>query len=320
MTTTASISISQKLPTYNQKIISLDKIVKLHKVPEYLTPSSFPHPIVIEFEEEKNIYYILDGDKIYKDAIKNHRSKITCLVDTEPAKTRAELYMKRMDVRMRSASTGMSYVEIAWNIFAGCAEIRKSGVKFIERTHGGDRKSINVNKDVKGLTQLLSIRWDKAPSTINSAINHIEYLSDSSLKKLIKKKAGKNFFENIRANKTALIKKLKHDGLSQAVIKKTVSDKVSEWHNEYVTNKTIDSVPVKVKKSGSMKTKTLTALTSSISDISSKKSWATIRCNDIIELSNSLLKSLTDKQSVKDAEIIRDRAIDIRDRTNKKFR
>lgn len=222
-----------RFQTTQQEIVELpiDSIQSHTLIPDYRDPTESTLPIVVQTPEG---YYCIDGWNLIEQTKAAGQSAIRCHIFHIQEHSETELAIRKVAIRTKPQGGTGSYAELVRNtyfLFKCLMDEMENPIVF---SHGGPRRGENFTSNKEDdLREVLSERLGKDRNTINDYLNFGRYITDEVMDTLVTQNTPKAFFEKARSNKRRLVTNLESDGLAQENIAMEVSNKMSEWFNEY---------------------------------------------------------------------------------------
>ena len=275
--------------------VEISKLRHFELIPDYIMSTSADNPIVVKTEKG---FFCIDGWNLVEVAKKNGIDSIMADIDLMKEHSDNELCLRKIVARTKSRPSTLggkaTYMELCRNTRDMFVKLLKSNEDLRVFSHGGNRLldfCSNPKLDVK---YILSLRQGKDKNTINDHLRHSLYLLPEIIQFFNEKKVKKDFFNKVQGKKDDVIVRMKEDGRSYEEIAKQVSEMMQAEYDMYIKE-------IEDKKKGlNAELKNISTDSSgSVVDIDSKKQ---LLRDVILEVSERLSKSVSDRASIKDIE------------------
>ena len=221
--------------------LAIDLIEPFPLIPDYRDPTESNHPVIIKSPAACRC---VDGWNLIEGAKAAGNSSIRCHVFEMVNHSDTEFAIRKVSVRTKPLGGPCSYAETLRNTRLLVQIIMAGRDDLVVFSHGGSRRGGNFTSNREDdLREILVERLGKSRTTINTYLNQSEYLNDAVFDALITADVGKIFFDKCRVIKRDLIKNLKSDGIEDIQVTATVSEKMLEWHVEFLRTGNINSNP-----------------------------------------------------------------------------
>jgi len=218
----------QKMDSTRLAEIPVDKIRHFDVVPDYLTPSSAPYPVLVC---NNGAYECIERWDEVEKAKEEGQERIQARIIDPAIQSEMEVALRKATSRVKTEGGEATYPELVKVTKHVLAYLMQENESLVVYSHGGNRKGgFDGNLENDAFT-LLADRMGKARDTVRKYAEHGKYISDEILDELARStetKIGKAFFTGILQIKSDLADQLKAEGLDEDDITLQISMLVLE--------------------------------------------------------------------------------------------
>ena len=217
------------------KKLKLSEIIHFTKIQDYYLPTDADHPIVVKTSMG---YHCVDGWNLIEKAMGKGKDSIIADIEEIGDHSDDELILRKAASRTKTPGGETTYMESCRNTRDALDMLRRTKDDLRYLGHGGPRgiEGLTGNRE-DDARYILSKRFGKSQSTINTYLNHIDRLTDAAIQTFIEEGAKKDFFGKVQSRKQSLLQKLDSKDLNPKELSEKISEEMMKQYEAYKKGK-----------------------------------------------------------------------------------